>query len=411
MAKFLIRDDYYNMMLEIIELERISVGDYLEAKYAEFAAANPHFIEILYKDINKVLKGVLKDEEGDLVEDNGDWVEEYGDLKLSGPVNNLHYALMGLHQMKVEKEAKEIEWPNEFVHRMEKFETDFLSIDYNTPEYNQKLATLNKRLKNFRSGNATEMELKKKVRKSIPQEKKIRAVLQKEINSQCPFCPSEDVGHFEVHHIDENPSNNDILNLILVCPTCHSKITKSDILKAEVLQAKLGQRNHAINIEVAAVTIDKTSCSWENGKNKNTFYKKNTNENLAPLFNFTLINHSAKTVLLWRIKVYAKHVFVGISGIPPASVLKPLAKYFIPVNYSPDGVMYVLAEPIQIPANQSVLFQIAFAEDAGTEYHYFDHASQLNLIFYFNNDLNANSPDLLLNCDDKNQKMKVYLMP
>jgi hypothetical protein len=226
MARFLIRDDYYNMMLEIVELERISVGDYLEARFAEFGSTNPHFIEILYKDISKVLEDVLKDGEGDLVIENGDFVVEYGDLKLSGPVNNLHFALLALHQMKVEKETKAIESPHEFIQRMENFENGFLNIDYNTPEYSAKLAQLNKRLKNFRSGLITEADSKKKVRKTIPQEKKVRAVLQKEINSQCPFCPSEEVGHFEIHHIDENPSNNSQTNLLLVCPTCHSNHKK-----------------------------------------------------------------------------------------------------------------------------------------------------------------------------------------
>lgn len=51
----------------------------------------------------------------------------------------------------------------------------------------------------------------KKYRKSIPQHNKVRAELQKEINSRCPFCNNDDVGHFEIHHIDENPSNNNIV--------------------------------------------------------------------------------------------------------------------------------------------------------------------------------------------------------
>lgn len=67
---------------------------------------------------------------------------------------------------------------------------------------------------------------------------KLKAQLQKEISSVCPFCGSEAVGHFEVHHIDENPANNDINNLLMVCPTCHSKITKKDITLQEVIQKK-----------------------------------------------------------------------------------------------------------------------------------------------------------------------------
>ena len=81
--------------------------------------------------------------------------------------------------------------------------------------------------------------MKKKIRTSIPMGNKVRAELQKEIGSTCPFCQGEDVGHFEIHHIDENPSNNEKVNLILLCPTCHSKITKGDIAPVEVLEKKI----------------------------------------------------------------------------------------------------------------------------------------------------------------------------
>lgn len=67
---------------------------------------------------------------------------------------------------------------------------------------------------------------------------KIRSKLQKEIDSICPFCSSPDVEHFQVHHIDENRTNNEISNLLLLCPTCHSKITKGDISRLEVEQIK-----------------------------------------------------------------------------------------------------------------------------------------------------------------------------
>ena len=80
----------------------------------------------------------------------------------------------------------------------------------------------------------------KKVRTRIPKENKIRAELQLEIDSKCPFCSNRDVGHFEIHHIDENPLNHDIINLIMLCPIFHSKITKGDISKAKVLSKKQG---------------------------------------------------------------------------------------------------------------------------------------------------------------------------
>lgn len=78
-----------------------------------------------------------------------------------------------------------------------------------------------------------------KARIKIPQLSKVKAELQKEIQSACPFCNNTDVGHFEIHHIDEDPSNNEKTNLFLLCPLCHSKITKGDIKQLDVLKKKI----------------------------------------------------------------------------------------------------------------------------------------------------------------------------
>lgn len=67
---------------------------------------------------------------------------------------------------------------------------------------------------------------------------KAKSLLQKEISSICPFCGNEDVDHFQFHHIDENPENNDMLNLFMLCPICHSKITKGDITREDVERKK-----------------------------------------------------------------------------------------------------------------------------------------------------------------------------
>lgn len=78
-----------------------------------------------------------------------------------------------------------------------------------------------------------------KIRVRIPKESKVRAELQKENGSTCPFCENEDVGHFQIHHIDNDPSNNVVNNLILICPNCHSKITKGGINLSEVYKRKI----------------------------------------------------------------------------------------------------------------------------------------------------------------------------
>ena len=42
----------------------------------------------------------------------------------------------------------------------------------------------------------------------------------------CAICGwDEDERILEVHHIDENRNNNNLENLIILCPTCHRKIT------------------------------------------------------------------------------------------------------------------------------------------------------------------------------------------
>lgn len=75
-----------------------------------------------------------------------------------------------------------------------------------------------------------------KIRTAIPQ--KTKALLQQEINSVCPFCNDDNVDHFEIHHLDENPTNNELSNLLMLCPICHSKITKQDISGEQAIQVK-----------------------------------------------------------------------------------------------------------------------------------------------------------------------------
>ncbi|MCW3102430.1 MAG: nuclease [Bacteroidetes bacterium] len=76
----------------------------------------------------------------------------------------------------------------------------------------------------------------KKKRITVPQ--KLVYELQKQIGSKCPFCDNDDVAHFDTHHIDENPSNNNLENLLRLCKICHSKITKGDISRQEVIRIK-----------------------------------------------------------------------------------------------------------------------------------------------------------------------------
>lgn len=63
--------------------------------------------------------------------------------------------------------------------------------------------------------------------------------LYQEADNRCPFCCVADVAVLEIHHIDGDPANNQIENLIVVCGNCHSKITRGEISPADVHAKKL----------------------------------------------------------------------------------------------------------------------------------------------------------------------------
>ena len=76
-----------------------------------------------------------------------------------------------------------------------------------------------------------------KPRKSPSQ--RMRARLQREIGSECPFCGSQEVDTFEVHHLNEDPSDDCFENELMVCPICHAKITAGTISRDETMAKKV----------------------------------------------------------------------------------------------------------------------------------------------------------------------------
>ena len=56
--------------------------------------------------------------------------------------------------------------------------------------------------------------------------KKYRETAFNKYPHKCAVCGwDEDEDILEVHHIDANRNNNDLSNLIILCPTCHKKLT------------------------------------------------------------------------------------------------------------------------------------------------------------------------------------------
>jgi hypothetical protein len=76
-----------------------------------------------------------------------------------------------------------------------------------------------------------------KLRTNIP--KAISEKVLKEYNNHCARCNSSSP---ELHHIDEDPSNNEILNLIPLCPNCHQNWAHSSLANVNPLLIKLLRR-------------------------------------------------------------------------------------------------------------------------------------------------------------------------
>ncbi len=246
-----------------------------------------------------------------------------------------------------------------------------------------------------------------KKRIPIPQLNKVRAILQQEINSKCPFCSSTDVGHFEIHHIDENPNNNKVDNLLLLCPTCHSKITKKDILIDEVLKVKQDKNNAYYNIQFVSVTIDNENCGWEQYENTPNAFQAVKYKSLFPIFNFSLINNSDKTILLTNIILANERLPIGLSGpdIPLPNILRPLIKYQIKLPNHKETVNTILKDEIEIPQGRAFKFQIELYAES-MDFFKPPYKYALDFKFGFNNDSYIDIPQILLNSEKYYDKLQ-----
>lgn len=94
----------------------------------------------------------------------------------------------------------------------------------------------------------------------------VKKVFQEAI-SCCAFCNESDVTALEIHHIDEDHNHNELENLLLVCSSCHSKITYGDIslsdvvLQKRIIQFQTKSNEEAKTIPSQSVKVDNTNNS------------------------------------------------------------------------------------------------------------------------------------------------------
>jgi hypothetical protein len=71
-------------------------------------------------------------------------------------------------------------------------------------------------------------------RKTIP--KATREIVNNEYDHRCAICASD---RPHLHHIDEDATNNDVLNLLPLCPNCHLTDQHNPTKKIEIGKLKL----------------------------------------------------------------------------------------------------------------------------------------------------------------------------
>lgn len=238
----------------------------------------------------------------------------------------------------------------------------------------------------------------------------LRAKLQQEIRSECPFCGNGEVAHFEVHHIDENPSNNEVSNLLLLCRNCHSRITKGEVSRSEVKEKKRSLEYSNL-IYCANLVIDSQNCSWAKYDNsKFAFYDRGNHQNKYPIFNLTFLNNYHRTVLLMGIKVRVEHYQTGLSGLPCARVMMPLALYNIEIPQDNQSILYEIRDEIFVGKNDGFKIQIRFFEKYLHEYFPPNGRMGIYLNFCFSDNIEIAAPTIFLNCEYQNQPLHLIVL-
>jgi len=249
--------------------------------------------------------------------------------------------------------------------------------------------------------------MSKKIRKNIPQKNKVRAELQKEISSICPFCDNEDVGHFEIHHVDENPSNNDLKNLLLLCPLCHSKVTKGDITTEDVKKQKENLKFQNPKIQFISVCLDSKNCGWQQIANVPNAFEVVKAKSLFPIFNFSFINQTKQTILLTNVAIRVKRLPVDLAGpwYGPLEVLRPMVKYKIKLPLTDKREDTLLENEIEVPRNRAFKFQVELYANSMDVFNPPFYKYAVFFEFGFNNDFYIDIPKILLNSKEDYNKL------
>ncbi|MBN2567094.1 HNH endonuclease [Candidatus Woesearchaeota archaeon] len=81
----------------------------------------------------------------------------------------------------------------------------------------------------------------------IPIKSKIKKIVYRRAENSCQLC-GDNQSKLHIHHIDKNPANNRVNNLIILCPNCHSKAESLNITALKNSAQKPYRKATTINI-------------------------------------------------------------------------------------------------------------------------------------------------------------------
>ena len=83
-------------------------------------------------------------------------------------------------------------------------------------------------------------------KKRVPIKTSLRREIYNRAENACQTCGTHDA--LDIHHIDENPANNNKNNLIVLCASCHRKVGSKTKIQLQNMAIKPYKKSKTINI-------------------------------------------------------------------------------------------------------------------------------------------------------------------
>lgn len=201
------------------------------------------------------------------------------------------------------------------------------------------------------------------------------------------------------------------MNLLLLCPTCHTKIEKGYIQYEDVAQKKSDLLNKSWKIEFVSLVLD-TKCDYETSPiNQFAFFNTYENKTPLPVLSFVFINHTNKTIVLKSIEAKMKILESGIYGIGDpfmSEVLESLIKYRLHIIWRKALNILNLQNPISIPSKKSFMFQIELSEGPDrVNINPIENRKAVYLSFKFSSEITINIPTICFNCNADDEPLLI----